>query len=332
MTVDVATSPAPADDLGARRAASRSPPATVGSSAPTRDAARDVLGIGRGLQHEVTRAPIVDPDRRAIGAEQTVGAVAEDVEAGRPGSASPTRLARIRRSSARRSRCSSSRLPQAEQLERGHEGVGRPRAASRRPSDRRRARRSRSPAGPRRSSPLRERQQQRRRACRAAPPGRASAGRRRRRAWASRARSASDDERRLRAAPAARARSRSASRPKPDVACSAPLRGLCSNSSEQRAAGHVERVLVQLRQQIVERGVAPARAAISSGVRAVAAAPCPDAAPAVERFGVAGCRGVSGHAVGGQRFAETRQRCSIASRSVATTADVATRLNMQDRL
>ena len=72
----------------------------------------------------MARAAIVNPDRRAIGAEQPVGAVAEDVEPGRRGSASPRGSAENSSSSARRSRCSSSRLAQAEQLERRDERVG----------------------------------------------------------------------------------------------------------------------------------------------------------------------------------------------------------------
>ena len=41
-----------------------------------------VLGVGRRPQHQLPGAPIVNPDRRAVGAEQAVGAVAEDVEPG----------------------------------------------------------------------------------------------------------------------------------------------------------------------------------------------------------------------------------------------------------
>ena len=81
--------------------------------------------VRRRLQHEMTRAAIVNPDRRAIGAEQAVRAVAEDVEAGRRGSASRTGCAANSSSSARTSRCSSSLCAQAEQLERGQERVGR---------------------------------------------------------------------------------------------------------------------------------------------------------------------------------------------------------------
>ena len=71
------------------------------------------------------------------------------------------------------------------------------------------------------------------RASRAAPRGPASGGRRRRRA------SASPRERARRRAPPRPAPGihgsvRSASRPKPEVACSTPLRGLCWKSSEQR--------------------------------------------------------------------------------------------------
>ena len=91
------------------RGAWRRRPATSGSSALTRTPRDDVLGVRRGLQHEMTGAPIVNPDRRAIGAEQPVGAVAEDVEAGRQvqrrGQALPRtrRGARGGRAAARRS-------------------------------------------------------------------------------------------------------------------------------------------------------------------------------------------------------------------------------------
>ena len=53
-----------------------------GSSAGICTSPTACSGIGRGPQHELPGAPIVNPDRRAIGAEQAVGAVAEDVEPG----------------------------------------------------------------------------------------------------------------------------------------------------------------------------------------------------------------------------------------------------------
>ena len=36
------------------------------------DAPRDVLGVGRGAQHEMTRTPIVNPNRGAVGAKETM--------------------------------------------------------------------------------------------------------------------------------------------------------------------------------------------------------------------------------------------------------------------
>ena len=48
-----------------------------------RDAADDVAGIRRSLQHEVMGPPIVNPDRRAVRAEQALRAQAEDLEPGR---------------------------------------------------------------------------------------------------------------------------------------------------------------------------------------------------------------------------------------------------------
>src|SRR5207249_4779115 len=44
--------------------------------------AGDVRRVGRCLQYDIVSATLVDPDRRAIGAEQTVGAETKDVEAG----------------------------------------------------------------------------------------------------------------------------------------------------------------------------------------------------------------------------------------------------------
>ena len=90
------SSSAERDDLGAcaahrRRRGRRR---VVGADA---HAARDAGRVGRRLQHEMAGAAIVDPDRRAIGAEQAVGAVAEDLEPGRRGSASPRGCWRIRR-------------------------------------------------------------------------------------------------------------------------------------------------------------------------------------------------------------------------------------------
>ena len=154
------------------------------------DAARDVGRIGRGLQHEMTRAAIVDPDRRAVGAEQPVGAVAEDVEAG--GEVQRRREAAGELVEQRADvALQLVALAQAEQLERGHERVGRPR--------RRRRRRSTPVGGVLEADREQadalvaadERQQQRRRACRAAPRGPASGGARRRRASAARRANAS---------------------------------------------------------------------------------------------------------------------------------------------
>ena len=87
------------------------------------DAARDVGRVGRGLQHEMARAPIVNPDRRAVGGEQPVGAVAEDVEAGRE-------VQRRRQAAGelveQRAHVALQllALAQVEQLERRHERVG----------------------------------------------------------------------------------------------------------------------------------------------------------------------------------------------------------------
>ena len=47
------------------------------------DTSREVGGVRRGLQHEMARATRMNPHRRAIGGEQPVGAVAEDLEPGR---------------------------------------------------------------------------------------------------------------------------------------------------------------------------------------------------------------------------------------------------------
>ena len=196
----------------------------------------------------MARAPIVDPDRRAVGAEQPVGAVAEDVEAGR-------QVQRRREAGGelveQRAEIALQllALPEPEQLERGDEGVGR--------LGRRRRRCRRPPAARRtdrqQADPLAaadQRQQQRGAACRAAPadPGiwrSASAT-----SVGARRANASVTQRRFVGAGHPRIGRAASSRPKPDVACRAPLRGLCSNSSEQRAAGRVERVLVQVRQQV----------------------------------------------------------------------------------
>src|SRR5205814_7173360 len=44
-------------------------------------AAGDVLRVGRSARHEMPRAAIVDPNRRPVGAEEAIGAVAENIEA-----------------------------------------------------------------------------------------------------------------------------------------------------------------------------------------------------------------------------------------------------------
>ena len=65
---------------GAVRVASRPRPAPMGRRARRATPRVESVGVRRGLQHELTGAAIVNPDRRAIRAEQAVGAVTEDVE------------------------------------------------------------------------------------------------------------------------------------------------------------------------------------------------------------------------------------------------------------
>ncbi len=193
------------------------------------DAARDPGRVGGRLEHEVTRAPIVNPHRRAVGAEQPVGAVAEDVQ--------PRGQVQRRREAGaefveQRADVALQlvALAQAEQLERGHERVGRLRRVAVHARCQTAARRSRRRAG--------RRVPRRARAAAAAPLGR-PAGRpdpasdERRPSRAS-ARPARTPRRRgsLRPDAGSQGSVRSASRPKPDVACSAPLRGLCLNSSD----------------------------------------------------------------------------------------------------
>ena len=107
VTIDVATS-APGWMISAR-APHRDRPERERIVGADARAAQRVFGIRRGLEHEVTRAAIVNPDGRAIGAEEPVRAVAEDVEPGRRDAASPRALWANSSSSSRRSRCSSSR-------------------------------------------------------------------------------------------------------------------------------------------------------------------------------------------------------------------------------
>ena len=82
------------------------------------------------------------------------------------------------------------------------------------------------------------------------------------------------------------------SRPKPEVACMAPLRGLCSNSSEQAPAGHVERCWCSCGSMSTRRGVCASSETSDSGA---------GAAPALPGIGVGGRpgqaprSGVSGH-------------------------------------
>ena len=220
------------------------------SSALTRTPRATSAGIRRGLQHEMAGAPIVNPDRRAVGAEQPVGAVAEDVEAGRRGSASPRgwrrtrRAARGRRAAARRSAAGGTARARSTKASADLGDVAvdrrRPAAASSKPTASR----------PTRSRAARERQQQRRRRVEPRRRDRASAASASATSVGVPPRERVGDERALRRRRAPTGSVRSSSRPKPDVACSTPLRGLCSKSSEQRSAGDVERVLVQLRQQI----------------------------------------------------------------------------------
>ena len=200
------------------------------------DLARQVFGIRRRLQHELARAPIVNPDRRAIGAEQAVGAVAEDVEPRRQierrrqGAARTRRAARAGRAAAPRSA--------AAGTARARSGTRRRfRAASMLDSVRRRCRRTRSPAG--------------RRARRRAPSGRSSAARcPQARGQVRHLTAGVGDEHRSRrggtrptpgplpASPGIHGSVRSSSRPKPEVACRTPLRGLSSNSSEHGRRSH----------------------------------------------------------------------------------------------
>ena len=101
-----------ADAAGASR--------VVGSDAR---ASRHMLEFRRGPQDEVTCAPVVDPHRRSVGAEQPVGAVAEDVEARRQiqrGGQSGRKLVEQRTNVALQFVV----LAQAKELERGNERVG----------------------------------------------------------------------------------------------------------------------------------------------------------------------------------------------------------------
>jgi hypothetical protein len=86
------------------------------------DAAHDILGIRRGPQDEMVGTPVVNPDGCAVGGEQTVGAVAEDVEPG-----SQVEGGREARGELVEQLADVPlhvlALTQADQLERGHEGV-----------------------------------------------------------------------------------------------------------------------------------------------------------------------------------------------------------------
>ena len=230
----------------------------------------------------MARAPIVDPDRRAIGAEQPVGAVAEDVEARPTGSASPRGCAENSSSSARTSRCSSSRLAQAEQLERRHERVGRLRRVAVDVDGRRR----RVEADRQQADALAaadERQQQRRAACRAAPRDPASAAS---------ASATSVGVARAKASATSAASSAPGIHGSVAQRVEAEARGGLQRAvarvvlEQQRAdaAGDVERVLVQVRQQV---GRASCRAPAATPA-AAGAVPCRAATPvaAVSRRGV----------------------------------------------
>ena len=248
--------PRPPRESRRARAASRRLPATADRRPAICTPLAACSGIGRGPQHERARAAIVDPDRRAIGAEQAVGAVAEACRAPRRAAASPTGSARTRRGAARRSRCSSSRWRRRDSsiAARNASAIG--------------ATSSRSEAGaaplkpiasiPTRSSPRTSGSEQRRARVAGAPRDRACRGRRPSRRAGHPARNASAT---IAASSGAGVHGSvgSASRPKPEVACITPLRGLCSKSSEPAAARDVERVLVQRRQQVDEpRACAPA--------------------------------------------------------------------------
>ena len=178
----------------------------------------------------MARAPIVDPDRRAVGAEQPVGAVAEDVEPGR-------QVQRRRQARARTRRAARGRRAAAPRA--GAGGTARAPSRTRRrprhaPRRRRRRRRRAVEADREQADALaaaHERQQQRR--ARVEPRREVrhlavGVGDERRQPAVERV----GDQRRFVRRRASRGRSRSASRPKPDVACSTPLRGLCWNSSE----------------------------------------------------------------------------------------------------
>ena len=189
------------DVRGSRQ--SESPARISGARAPHRDRRRrqrivggdlrrratHVLGIGRRLQHELTRAAIVNPDRRAIGAEQPVGAVAEDVE---PGGEVQ------RRREALRELVEQQRAGRAAARRAGGGGTARAPSGTRRPSARRRCRATAGAGAARSRSRAARCARRRARAAAAAPRGvpdgtrgPASRGPRRRRAAARRGAKAS---------------------------------------------------------------------------------------------------------------------------------------------
>ena len=198
-----------------------------------------------------------------------------------PGSASPTRLAENSSSSSRRSRCSSSLWRRRNSSSAVEERVGDLAGVA---GDDARRRRVVEADGeqPDALVAARERQQQRRRRaqararsgiCRSASAtsvGVARARTRRRRPPLPRR-------------PGSHGSARSSSRPKPEVACSTPLRGLCSKSSEQSPPRHVERVLMQVRQQIDQASCVRASSDISGRGASGAGADDGDAAGRARR-------------------------------------------------
>ena len=260
-------SPSDGETISARvRAHRQRPPAPSASSVLTRMPRATPAGIGRGLQHEMTRAPIVDPDRRAVGAEQPVGAVTEDVEAGGQVQRAPTGSRRTRRA-ARGGRAAARRS--------GAGGTARARSRTRRPLRRVAVHDCDVGGGaskpiasrPTRSLAAHERQEQRRRRVRAAP-ARSGICRPRRRRASARARANASATSAASVGPGIHGSVRQLVEAEARRGLQRAVARIVLEQQRADAAGDVERVLMELRQQV---GRCACRAPAATPA---AAAPC----------------------------------------------------------